>query len=196
MTSPKLKVVFIGNASVGKTALFHRFQNRHFSPDLRSTVGGACANVVVPLPDNTEVTLIVWDTAGQETYRGIVPMYFTRSHFILIVYDITNRSTYDSVVQWAELSRSRAGNANIVLIGNKSDLEHRREVPIADGRELAMTIDAYTFLETSAVNGKGIDELLQSLGSAAKLQVVNCEPGETAIARTSDQKEDNPACCG
>jgi small GTP-binding protein len=195
MTSPKLKVVFIGNASVGKTALFHRFQNRRFSPDLRSTVGGACANVTVHLPDNTDVTLIVWDTAGQETYRGIVPMYFTRSHFILIVYDITNRSTYDAVVEWAELSRSRAGDARIVLIGNKSDLEHGREVPIVDGRKLATTIDAYTFLETSALNGKGIDELLQSLGTAAKLQAANCEPRETAIARTGDRKEVNPACC-
>jgi small GTP-binding protein len=166
--APKFKAVFIGNSGVGKTALFLRFQNEEFSPGGPATIGGACAKVFVALDSGRSIPFIVWDTAGQETYRGIVPMYFTRCAFILIVYDISNRQSFDSVRGWVRLSKSKAPElAKIVLIGNKSDKEDQRSVEPVEGGDLATELGACMFMETSALSGDGVEALLISIASEA-----------------------------
>jgi small GTP-binding protein len=164
----KVKVVFIGNSSVGKTALFTRFQNHSFVPGQQSTIGAACANVNVTLEGGAVVNMMVWDTAGQETYRGIVPMYFSRCSFILIVYDVTSRESFESVPGWIRLSIDKAPEtARILIIGNKCDLEAKRVVQFAEGTQFAQANSAFLFLETSALNAEGVDSLLLAIASAA-----------------------------
>jgi small GTP-binding protein len=165
VSSQKVKVVFIGDSAVGKTSLFQRFQDKEFCGEVPTTVGGACANVTIDLAPNPPINLIVWDTAGQEKYRGIVPMYFSRAVFILIVYDVTNRASFDSVPSWASLSQEKAPtNVRLVLIGNKSDLEEQRVVSWTEGTELATSIRAI-FLETSALNSNGVRDLIVAVAS-------------------------------
>jgi small GTP-binding protein len=197
--SSKVKVVFIGNSSVGKTSLFTRFQNRGFSQTLPSTIGGACANVDVELDDSTPVHLIVWDTAGQDTYRGIVPMYFTRCSYILLVYDISSRQSFDSVSQWITLSKEKAPeDVKIILIGNKSDMEGNRSVTATEGGELANSSGAFLFFETSALNGDGVEALLMSLATDVAKNPESgrnkISPTEVAIERPSSQS-DHKGCC-
>jgi small GTP-binding protein len=164
-----VKVVFIGNSSVGKTALFTRFQNHSFTPGQQSTIGAACANVNVTLEGGSVVNMIVWDTAGQETYRGIVPMYFSRCSFILIVYDVTNRESFESVPGWIRLSIDKAPeSARILIIGNKCDLDAKRVVQFGEGTKCAQAHSAFLFLETSALNAEGVDSLLLAIASTAE----------------------------
>ncbi|OHS97656.1 Ras-like GTP-binding protein RYL1 [Tritrichomonas foetus] len=204
----KAKVVFVGNSSVGKTALFQRFDKKNFSPDTSTTVGGACANISVSLQDpisnassDDQVPLIVWDTAGQESYRSIVPMYFSRVAFILVVYDITSRSSFESVEGWFKLSKEKAPEwAKIILIGNKADLdETSRKVTFSEGNDLCNKLGGFMFTETSAVTGSGIKDLLVAIATTAKEDAVTkaqlVGAGEIAIGEDDEEEETNGKCC-
>ena len=198
MGNSKVKVVFIGNSTVGKTALFHRFQGSTELGETVPTVGGACANVSVTVKDNSEVNLMVWDTAGQETYRGIVPMYFSRASFILIVYDITQRSSFESIKEWINLSREQAPpTARIGIIGNKCDLEKNRKVTLAEGQDLADAEEAVLFFETSALKGQCIDELLVTVAELAHRDEIRAAETvtETKIVEIGVKPEKNKKCC-
>jgi small GTP-binding protein len=195
-SSQKVKVVFIGDSAVGKTSLFMRFQSKEFSSEVPTTVGGACANVTIDLEDDRKIHLIVWDTAGQEKYRGIVPMYFNRAAFILIVYDIANRTSFESVPSWVTLSQSKSPDGvRLVLIGNKSDLEVQRAVSVVEGTELAASVGAM-FLETSALN----PELVRDLIVAVASQVTDDDllgqfyVDEKTIEHRDDVKTDQGCC--
>jgi small GTP-binding protein len=198
-TGQKVKVVFIGNSCVGKTSLFARFQSHEFVPGQQSTIGAACANVNVTLENGTTVNLIVWDTAGQEQYRGIVPMYVNRCAFILIVYDVTNRESFESVASWIKLSNDKAPEtARIVIVGNKCDLEPKRMVQFAEGTRCAQVHNAFLFLETSALNAKGVDSLLMAVAAAADQdhrgigELVQSQ--EVLIQRPKSPEENSPCC--
>ena len=192
MSDPnKVKVVLIGNSTVGKTAIFHRIQKNEFSLDSTPTIGGACANITHEMDDGRKVQFIIWDTAGQETYRGIVPMYFSRAAFIFIVYDISQKSTFAAVEDWLRIAKERApGDAKYGILGNKCDLESQRMVQVADGKKLAERLDAFVFLETSALRGEGIRELMSMLCTVA----VN--NAETVLSSPTDQlQEARGICC-
>jgi small GTP-binding protein len=195
--SQKVKLVFIGDSAVGKTSLFTQFQDKEFSGDVATTVGAACANIQVELEGGV-VNLIVWDTAGQEKYRGIVPMYFSRAAFILIVYDITNRTSFDNVRGWISLSQSKAPDVSkLVIVGNKCDLEDDRVVSLSEGHELAESVGA-TFFETSALNPAGVRDLMIAVASAAANddEFVNSAYGdEIAIRHRDTDAERDEACC-
>jgi small GTP-binding protein len=110
--------------------------------------------------------MIIWDTAGQERYRGIIPMYFKRAAFVLIVYDISNRRSFEGLRDWHQLSREKAPNvAKIIIIGNKADLPNRL-ISLAEGTDFANSIGAL-FFETSAMTGAGVEEVLMSSAAMA-----------------------------
>jgi small GTP-binding protein len=192
----KVKVVFIGDSGVGKSALFASFQQRPFQPALPQTVGGACANVSVHVDGDQTINMIIWDTAGQERYRGIIPMYFNRAAFVLIVYDISNRQSFEGLKDWHQLSHERAPDAaRIILIGNKADLSNRT-TSIAEGVEFAHSISAI-FFETSAMTGAGVDEVLMAIASIAAKNAAGLsellQPSGVVIEKIG--KTDNKKCC-
>jgi small GTP-binding protein len=194
-STQKVKVVFIGDSAVGKTSLFMRFQDREFCSEVPTTVGGACANLAVDLEQSGKINLIVWDTAGQETYRGIVPMYFSRAVFILIVYDLTNRASFESVPSWISLSQSKAPDGvRLILIGNKSDLEDNRVISVGEATELAASVGAM-FLETSALNSTGVRDLIFAVASqvAEDDLVGKFDTDEKAIAHRDEATD--TGCC-
>lgn len=189
---PKAKIVFIGNSSVGKTALFERLKKNVFISNTSPTVSGACANIEVNLDKDVNITLMIWDTAGEESFRSIVPMYFSRAAFILIVYDITSPSSFESVREWFELSKSKAPEwSKIIIIGNKSDLEEQRKVTLSECDELCNKLGAFFTIETSAVNGDGVNDLLQYIASTVKEDAENMCAQETFP--TPDEKKRR--CC-
>lgn len=189
---PKAKIVFIGNSSVGKTALFERLKKKEFIPNTSPTVSGACANIEVELDTDVKITLMVWDTAGEESFRSIVPMYFSRAAFILIVYDITSRSSFESIPEWFELSKSKAPEwSKIIIIGNKSDLEEQRKISLSECDELCDKLGAFFSIETSAINGDGVNDLLHYIASTVKEDAENMYIQESFP--TQDEKKNK--CC-
>jgi small GTP-binding protein len=181
----EVRAALIGNISVGKTSLFERFQNQEFASTNTMTVGCACARITVQAEDGTDVRLLVWDTAGQEEYRAIIQLYFRSAAFVLVLYDISRKDSFESVNEWVSLARAKApAAATYLLIGNKCDLEDERQIPMSEGEQLAQSIGA-VFVETSAATGVGISEVLQAMADMTlkfkPAMLTTCE-GEVDLA--------------
>ncbi|XP_012623459.1 ras-related protein Rab-19 isoform X2 [Microcebus murinus] len=102
----------------------------------------------------------VWDTAGQERFRTITQSYYRSAHAAIIAYDLTRRSTFESVPHWIhEIEKYGAANLVVMLIGNKSDLWEKRHVLFEDACTLAEKYGLLAVLETSAKESKNIDEV-------------------------------------
>lgn len=154
-----LKVVVIGDSSVGKTCVSLRYLTGEFSSQTRPTIAAGFCNAKVKL-GKTEIDLLIWDTAGQEAYRGLTSQYYRDAKIALIVFDLTNPSTLTSVTDWhTRLCDANQGSVVVVLVGNKSDLPNR-QVTQEQGEAVAQEIKAL-YRETSAVTGKGINEVFE-----------------------------------
>jgi len=153
-----LKLVMIGDITVGKSSLAQRFVNDTFQPNKESTMRIAFMNKIIKI-EGQEVEIRIWDTAGQEKYKSLVPIYYRGAHGAVLVYDISNPKTLEAVDFWSnELRNLEDPNMPISLVGNKSDLESKRQVSYEDGQERAKKMKAF-FLETSAMNNTNVIQL-------------------------------------
>lgn len=156
------KIVLIGDSSVGKTNLLSRFTRNEFNPDSKATIGVEFATRTLDV-DGTKVKTQIWDTAGQERYRAITTAYYRGAVGALVVYDITKADTYDSVSRWLkEMEENADDNIVIALVGNKSDLDHMRQVPTEEAQNFA-TEHNLLFTETSAFNSDKVDFTFKQL---------------------------------
>ena len=156
------KTLLIGDANVGKSNLLLRYVKNEFVPDMKSTVGVEFGSKILKIYD-INVKVQIWDTAGQERYRSVTSSYYKGSKGVLIVYDITNYSSFESVDRWINEFRMKSDeNSAIVLVGNKNDNEELRKVTIEEGEEKAKKYNL-GFFETSAKDGKNVDEAFKCL---------------------------------
>jgi small GTP-binding protein len=156
------KVVLIGDTSVGKTNILSKYLTNDFDPDSKATVGVEFGTKNFKIEDNI-VKVQIWDTAGQERYRSITNAYYKGAKGSLLVYDITNPKTFESIDRWlSDLKVNGDENISVVLLGNKSDLESDRKVSTQQGKEKA-EFYKLAFLETSALNGNNIDNAFNEL---------------------------------
>ena len=122
-----------------------------------------------------KVKLQIWDTAGQERFKNITASYYRGGNGVLVVYDITDRDSFENLNSWLiEIEKNASKNVYKLLIGNKSDLEDKREIPFEQGQQFAEE-NNLTFYETSALNGNNIEEIF--VQSATDL-VTKLENGE------------------
>ncbi|NXW62481.1 RAB44 protein, partial [Eurystomus gularis] len=146
------KIIFVGNSSVGKTSFLTRFCEDRFFPDTAATIG-VDYKVKTITVDNTQVALQLWDTAGQERYRSITKQFFRRADGVIVMYDITAKHTFTAVKQWLISIEETAGeNVPVLLLGNKTDNEKEREVPMGMGEHLAKDYNLI-FYECSVYSG-------------------------------------------
>ena len=158
----KFRLMLIGNSNVGKTSIIKRFCKNKFINSFISSVGIDFETKYVKIGDKT-INLQIWDTAGQERYKVLAKNYFNQSDGFIIVYDITDRKSFDDVANWIEQIKEYAGEyTKNIIVGNKLDLEKMRKVEKDEGKELAEKY-GYIFFETSAQSGKNIDKAFDSL---------------------------------
>ncbi|KAF9592412.1 hypothetical protein IFM89_035492 [Coptis chinensis] len=151
------KAVLIGDSAVGKSNLLSRFSRDEFRLDSKPTIGVEFAYRNVKVGDKL-IKAQIWDTAGQERFRAITSSYYRGALGAMLVYDLTRRATFDNLKKWLEELR-HFGDSDmvIVLVGNKSDLVHKREVSEEDGRNLAENENIF-FIETSALENFNVEE--------------------------------------
>jgi Ras-related protein Rab-1A len=151
------KLLLIGDSGVGKSSLLLRFADHTFDDRYISTIGVDFKIRTVDLQGKT-IKLQIWDTAGQERFRTIVSSYYRGAHGIIIVYDVTDRDSFDNVKHWlSEVDRYGVENVEKLLIGNKSDLTSKRRVDPAEAKELAERL-GIQMIETSAKQSTNVDK--------------------------------------
>ena len=152
----KLKLIVVGDQSTGKTCLLNRFVNGAFEENYQATIGLDFQSKNITIHDQ-DVRLILYDTAGQEKFRSLIPMYIRDAQIILLIYDIANRESFDSLPKWIqEVLDIKNSEAVIALIGNKNDLENERKVTFEEGKKFADD-NKYIFQEVSAKSGKNVE---------------------------------------
>jgi len=131
------KYIIIGDTGVGKSCLLLQFTDKRFQPVHDLTIGVEFGARMITI-DGKQIKLQIWDTAGQESFRSITRSYYRGAAGALLVYDITRRDTFNHLTSWLEDARQHSNsNMVIMLIGNKSDLEARREVKREEGEAFA-----------------------------------------------------------
>uniref|UniRef100_G3Q755 small monomeric GTPase n=2 Tax=Gasterosteus aculeatus aculeatus TaxID=481459 RepID=G3Q755_GASAC len=156
------KLLIIGNSSVGKTSFLFRFADDSFTSAFVSTVG-IDFKVKTIYRSDKRVKLQIWDTAGQERYRTITTAYYRGAMGFLLMYDITSQESFCAVQDWATQIKTYSwGNAQVVLVGNKLDLEEDRQVPTEDAQRLATEL-GFQFFEASAKDNVNVKQVFDEL---------------------------------
>jgi small GTP-binding protein len=154
-----VKVVLVGDTKVGKSCILTRFVQGTFDTNMPPTIGAAFLAKVVTT-EGGPVRLQLWDTAGQEKFRSLAPMYYRAAAVAILVFDLTSKQTLDGLADWArEIAEKAPHNIKIVVIGNKSDLVDERVEPRSAGEETARGFNAVFYDETSAETGDRVNDV-------------------------------------
>ena len=180
----KHKIVFLGDQGVGKTSLITRFMYNTFDTHYAATIGIDFLSKTMYLDDKT-IRLQLWDTAGQERFRSLIPSYIRDSKVAMIVYDVSNKESFDDIPRWCDYVRTERGNdVIIVLVGNKSDLPDR-VISTEEGEKLSKSLEFNLFMETSSKNGYGVKNLFKKV--AKLLPTANSGNDDNEIDNAIDQ---------
>ena len=198
------EVVLIGDSGVGKSNLLSRFTRNEFNLETKSTIGVEFATRSIET-EGKVLKAQIWDTAGQERYRAITSAYYRGAVGALLVYDISKSLTFKNVERWlSELRENASGNICIMLVGNKCDLRHLREVPTDSAKDFAEKNGLF-FIETSALDATNVDLAFQTILTEIYRQSVSVKPDEggdkvvgtsepISLDATSTQKKSDCAC--
>jgi len=200
-----IKIIIVGDSAVGKTNIMARYLKGEFQENSKATIGVEFGSKIFKIEGHT-IKAQIWDTAGEEKYKAITGAYYKGSKGGFIVYDITRKETFESTERWInELKLAADPKINIMLIGNKSDLEDKREVTKEQGEEKAKSFGC-AFLETSALSGDNIEkgfqlmveEVFKKYGdeSGEEEDTGNVGKGqEITLEKVNNKTKNKKACC-
>ena len=154
----KFKIIFVGDTGVGKTQIINKFVNSKFDETYDSTIGVDFMSKNITF-HGTNIKLQMWDTAGQEKYKGLIPSYVRNSSIVFLIYNVSVKKSFDNIPNWISFIKSHE-SPTLVLCGNKIDLE-KREVTKEEGENLAKK-EKIAFFEVSAKTGDGIKNMFYS----------------------------------
>jgi small GTP-binding protein len=160
-----MKVVIVGDTRVGKTSLLSRLVTGKFQMEVAPTIGAAIQSQTIATTKGI-ATLQIWDTAGQEKYRALAPMYYRNAQAVILVFDVTNANSFRRLSEWIAELEAKPGPVRLFLVGNKCDLSEYRAVDDRTARAWADEHGAAAYTETSALSGNGVTELFQKVADA------------------------------
>ena len=179
-TTPEfqIKLLTLGETGVGKTSIILRYTDNSFLNSQLYTIGIDCKIKKIKI-DNKLINVLIWDTAGQERFRNITSHYYNNADGILLVYDISNRESFENLNYWLNEINQKAdkNKISIILVGNKSDInfnnnnnkieeneednnniiKRKREISYEEGKKMAESFNI-NFIETSALNSYNIEK--------------------------------------
>lgn len=198
----KLKVVVVGDSGVGKTNLIKRFITNTFSENSKATVGVEFISKSYRI--NKQVFKIeIWDTAGQERYKSITAAYYKGAKGALIVYDTTQKSSYENIDKWmVEIKDKASKDMKLMIVGNKTDLKDARQVETNEALQKAKDLEA-PLMEASAKDGNNVKEAFYDLLKEMyreikkKIEVVEsqAQEGKDGIQLETNEKKEKKGCC-
>lgn len=168
-SKPAVKIVQIGDSEVGKTSLLLQYTEGKYRPSFVSTIGVDYKKKTVKVGDGDSVRVQIWDTAGQARMRNIVPTYMQGSQGLMIVYDVTNLATFESVKFWmGEIKKTiKRDNVPKILVGNKVDgAAGSRQVSFEQGLAASKEHNCVAYIETSAKTNTNVSQAFTQLVEA------------------------------
>ena len=164
-----VKLLLLGDSAVGKSSLLMRFCESRFDTNFVLTIGVDFKWKHVER-DGKKLKLQVWDTAGQERFRTITPAYYRAAMGVVIIYDITDRATFDHVEYWVQqLDQHGDRGVQRILVGNKVDLDVHRKVSYEEGATLAKSFNM-AFFESSAKTGSSVEDAFMVIADSVVAQ--------------------------
>ena len=200
-----VKVTVLGNSGVGKSSIVARYISGVFTDSIISTTGANYSQKLID-KDSNKLRLNIWDTAGQEKYRALGQKYYKDAYIIIIIYDITNIESFESIkTDWYNDIQKYGEKYYILAIaGNKSDLYEDEKVNEEEARKYAKEIGASFFI-ISAYTGDGIDNMFCQLADLylsrefekKKKELNNQRSSSISLRRTDFKKQENKhkGCC-
>ncbi|KAK7107601.1 ras-related protein Rab-21-like [Littorina saxatilis] len=199
------KVVLLGEGCVGKTSLVLRYVENKFNDKHITTLQASFLNKKLNV-GGKRVNLAIWDTAGQERFHALGPIYYRDSNGAILVYDITDEDSFQKVKNWVrELRRMLGQDVTLCIVGNKTDLEKDRHVPVQEAEAYAASVNAKHFHSSAKLN-RGIEELFLDLskGMIEKSDGTMGRGGRTGSNRRNvvvvdddqQQQAKTGGCCG
>ena len=155
-----IKLILIGDSNVGKTTLLYKYIDNENKEDITPTVG--LENKVKTTEIKGIKTKIqIWDTAGQEKFNSLTKNTFTNTDGILIVFDLTNKKSFNNIKNWIEDVKYKSDpKIKKIIVGNKSDLKDKRKVSKEDIKSIT---EKYKYIEVSALNGNNVEKAFDNL---------------------------------
>ncbi|MCP4762312.1 MAG: GTP-binding protein, partial [archaeon] len=187
------KCIVVGDGGCGKTAIVVRFSQGFFQEQYKLTIGVEFAVKTIELINEKKVKLQIWDTGGQERFQYVRPLYYRGSMGAIILFDLTNKESFEHIAKWMEEVRTNAGDIPLLLVGNKSDLVAERQISRAEAEDFAKEFEMY-YLESSAKDGTGIGDVFAILsclmiGIDVPAKYIG---GSTGLVDKSGQKMGSP----
>jgi len=173
------KAIIIGDSSVGKSSLLYRYTDSDWNPHYIATIG-VDFKVLTFERDGKVIKLQLWDTAGQDRFKTITHTYYRGTHGVMLVFDVTNRESFDHVLQWLEEFHQFGGQGiPMVLVGNKADLKEKVVVSFDEATALAEQMGCH-YVQTSAKSNQSVDDAFKQLTElcvAQRMKQLRTAPG-------------------
>ena len=194
------KILVLGESSVGKTSLLVRYTEDKFENTVQ-TIGVDVKNKYV-IYENKKIQLELWDTAGQERFKGIAQNYFRAANGVILVFDITNKESFNKLKFWINEGKTNIGqDTELIIAENKIDLEESRTVTKEAIKEFGKKTNL-DIMPTSAKTGEGVNEIIQmlvkKLFSNKKIGIVKADDissGIVTVKREKTKKEKKGCNC-
>ena len=189
------KVITLGDSGVGKTNFIFRFIDDKFSLNYFSTYGIDAKFKNVKLDNGCEIKFKIFDTAGQERFKSISTNYIKKANGILLMYDITDKGSFENIGNWMETIKENSGNKmSLVLVATKSDLNSERVISAEEGEKLAKEY-GIKFFETSSKDNINITEVFYEIAE----QIIEKDKGkkifETIDLKNKNNNNNKQTCC-
>eukprot|EP00056_Hartaetosiga_gracilis_P014836 m.241016 g.241016 ORF g.241016 m.241016 type:complete len:201 (-) comp17217_c0_seq1:30-632(-) len=186
-----VKLILVGDQSVGKTNLMMRFSEDKFFQSHAPTIG-IDFKVKGREYDGEKVKVQIWDTAGQERFRSIATNYFRNIHGVVLVFDVTNRSSFDGVKKWIATVRHNCDHEyDLIVVGNKCDLADERVVTTEEAQKLVES-NQYKYFETSAKDSTGVEEAFDCVARSVLARGGDHVQLNRDVINTSEQDSGQP----
>ena len=157
----KIQIILVGESGVGKTSLIRRYTNNIFNSNHLETIGIEFYNKEEKI-NNKIIQIKFWDTAGQEIFHSLTKNFYRKADGIIIVYDITNKESFERIQDWIKSIYDNTDTykeIQMIIVGNKIDLEEMREVTKEDGLKIGKYYEI-DFYEASAKNDEGVNNFM------------------------------------